>query len=66
MLAGGGLINGAMLDDGCIDELSVVIAPAVDGGDGASLFAGCKSTGLKLIETRELDGGAVWLRYKVK
>ena len=66
MLAGGGLINGAMLDAGCIDELSVVVAPVVDGGNGAALFAGCKSAGLKLIETRELDGGAIWLRYSVK
>lgn len=65
MLAGGGLINGALLDAGCVDELSVVLAPVIDGGDGAALFDRCGSAGLELIESQELGGGAVWLRYKV-
>lgn len=64
MLAGGGLINGALLDAGVIDELSVVLAPVIDGGDGAALFDRCGSAGLELIESRELGGGALWLRYK--
>lgn len=66
MLAGGGLINGALLDAGLIDELSVVLAPVIDGGDGASLFDRCGSASLELIESRELSGGAMWLRYAVK
>lgn len=65
MLAGGGLINGALLDAGVIDELSVVLAPVIDGGDGAALFDSCRSASLSLIESRELDGGGMWLRYKV-
>ena len=64
MLAGGGLINGALLDAGVIDELSVVVAPVIDGGDGAALFDRCSSAGLDLIESRQLDGG-MWLRYRV-
>ena len=64
MLAGGGLINGALLDAGVIDELSVVLAPVIDGGDGAALFDRCGSAGLELIESRQLDGGGLWLRYK--
>ena len=64
MLAGGGLINGALLDAGVIDELSVVLVPAIDGGDGAALFDRCGSAGLELIESRQLDGGGLWLRYK--
>lgn len=65
MLAGGGLINGALLDAGVIDELSVVVAPVIDGGDGASLFDRCDSAGLDLIESCQLDGGGMWLRYRV-
>ena len=66
LLAGGGLINGAMLDAGLIDELSVVVAPAVDGGKGATLFDGTSSAaGLSLTECRQLDGGGIWLRYSV-
>ena len=64
MLAGGGLIKGALLDAGVIDELSVVLAPVIDGGDGAALFDRCGSAGLELIESRQLDGGGLWLRYK--
>ncbi len=65
MLAGGGLINGALLDAGVIDELSVVVAPAIDGGDGATLFSRCGSAGLQLIGSRRLDSGGMWLRYSV-
>ena len=65
MLAGGGLINGALLDAGVIDELSVVVAPIVDGGSGATVFSNCASAGLQLIESRQLGGGAIWLRYKI-
>lgn len=65
MLAGGGLINGALLDAGVIDELSVVVAPIVDGGSGATVFSNCASAGLQLIESRQLGGGAMWLRYKI-
>lgn len=66
MLAGGGLINGAMLDSGLIDELSVVVAPAIDGGGGATLFDNvCYPSALSLIEIRQLEGGGLWLRYSI-
>jgi riboflavin biosynthesis pyrimidine reductase len=39
MLEGGGPINGAMLHAGLIDEVSVLLAPVVDGRMGtAALF----------------------------
>ena len=34
MLEGGGRINGAMLRDGLIDEVSLLVAPTVDGRIG--------------------------------
>ena len=55
----------ALLDAGVIDELSVVLAPVIDGGDGAALFDRCDSAGLDLIESCQLDGGGMWLRYRV-
>jgi 2,5-diamino-6-(ribosylamino)-4(3H)-pyrimidinone 5'-phosphate reductase len=74
LLEGGGLINGAMLQAGLIDEISQLIAPIVDGGGGAiSGLYDLRTTppkraafALKLIEQRTLKHGVQWLRYRVK
>lgn len=72
LLEGGGGANGAFLRAGLVDEISVVICPAVDGSKGApSLFdsseadAGVKPPlrSVKLQSSKVLEGGAVWLRY---
>ena len=71
MLEGGGGINGGMLAAGLIDEVSVLIAPTVDGrvgtpalfdlgGDGA---AQCRLV-LEHVERRADD--VLWLRYRVE
>ncbi|HEY9676706.1 MAG TPA: dihydrofolate reductase family protein [Drouetiella sp.] len=74
LLEGGGLINGAMLRDGLIDEISQLIVPIVDGG-GAEISglydlrdsAPKKSAfALRLLEQRTLKHGTQWLRYRVK
>ena len=70
MLEGGGRINGAMLRAGLVDEVSLLVAPVVDGrmgtpavfdvdGDDAS-FARLSLEGVD----RRADG-VLWLRYKV-
>jgi 2,5-diamino-6-(ribosylamino)-4(3H)-pyrimidinone 5'-phosphate reductase len=73
-LEGGGLINGAMLQAGLIDEISQLIVPVVDGG-GAEISGlydiRDKQTdkaafALSLIEQKTLAHGTQWLRYKVK
>ena len=74
LLEGGGGSNGAFLRAGLVDELSLAIQPAVDGGSGApSIFdtsgkgadAPPPVTSMTLESSQVLDGGAVWLRYRL-
>jgi 2,5-diamino-6-(ribosylamino)-4(3H)-pyrimidinone 5'-phosphate reductase len=74
LLEGGGVLNGAMLQAGLIDEISQIIVPIVDGGgpDVTGLFdspgktPGKAAAGLKLIAQETLKGGAQWLRFRVR
>lgn len=72
-LQGGGIINGAMLAAGLLDELSLVLYPGIDGLAGASSifqYVGgltdqpAKGQSLELIDVGKCDYGIVWLRYK--
>lgn len=70
LLEGGAGINGSFLAAGLVDEFSVVIAPALDGGldvDGIVAFEGGLKgkTRLSLADVEKLDHGAVHLRYTV-
>ena len=67
---GGGNINGAFLDAGLIDEVSVLIGPGIDARAGmASTFDGLpmdrEPFQLKLKHVESYDDGAVWIRYDV-
>lgn len=70
-LEGGGAINGAFFAAGLVDELSVLVAPALDGRrDSPALvdFSDIGLTGkaeLSLTSCDRLDGGLVRLRYAV-
>jgi 2,5-diamino-6-(ribosylamino)-4(3H)-pyrimidinone 5'-phosphate reductase len=71
MLEGGGGINGSMLRAGLVDEISVLVAPVVDGRVGtAALFdvAGASMSprrlALESVEQRSDD--VLWLRYRVE
>jgi riboflavin biosynthesis pyrimidine reductase len=75
LLEGGGGSNGSFLRAGLIDEISVAICPAVDGSKGApSIFdsndqnAGIAAPirAMTLASCEVLDGGAVWLRYRLQ
>ena len=75
LLEGGGGSNGAFLRAGLIDEISLAICPAVDGAKGApSIFdssdrdAGVPAPliSMTLMSTEVLEGGAVWLRYRLQ
>lgn len=71
LLEGGGGINGSFAAADAIDEISVIIAPFIDGGKGIPSLCDCLpgATGLrrlKLISSEVLAGDLVWLRYKVK
>lgn len=71
LLEGGGGINGSFAAADAIDEVSVIIAPFIDGGAGIPSLVDC-ATGatdvrrLKLVDSEVLPGDLVWLRYKVK
>lgn len=75
LVEGGGGNNGSFLRAGLIDEISVAIVPAVDGARGApSVFdstaaeAGLRAPleQMSLESCEVLDGGAVWLRYRLR
>jgi riboflavin biosynthesis pyrimidine reductase len=73
LLEGGGRINGAMLRDDLIDEVSVLLAPVADGAVGTpTLFdvgdGGRDHTARKLALTavERRAGDVLWLRYRVE
>jgi riboflavin biosynthesis pyrimidine reductase len=72
---GGGVTNGAFLRAGLVSEISLAIFPAVDGAKGApSVFdsrddeAGAPAPvrAILLDSSEVLEGGGVWLRYRVE
>ena len=75
LLEGGGGANGAFLRAGLVDEISLAIVPAVDGAKGApSVFDSRDATTgatapvrrMTLAHSQVLDGGAIWLRYRLE
>ncbi|GEP08956.1 RibD family protein [Methylobacterium gnaphalii] len=74
LLEGGGGINGSMLKAGMVDELSLLLAPAVDGLKGTPAVFDiegsedqtlAKTRRLTLKSCEPLEGGTVWLRYGI-
>jgi riboflavin biosynthesis pyrimidine reductase len=75
LLEGGGVTNGAFLRAGLVDEVSLAICPAIDGAKGApSVFDSNENSSeaspplraMTLESSEVLDGGVVWLRYKLQ
>ena len=70
-ITGGGHINGAFLEAGLIDEVSVMIGPGIDGRKGmTAVFDGIddadrSATLLNLNSVEKVNDGTVWLRYAV-
>ena len=71
LLEGGGKINGAMLQAGLIDELSLLIAPIADGTNGTPTLFDTLNTGtsphapvrLTLHAVEQRTDGILWVRY---
>lgn len=72
---GGGIINGALLAAGVIDELSLVVYPGIDGLSGVpSIFEyiggdtahPAQGQRLQLLSATQRDFGVVWLRYRFR
>jgi len=75
LLEGGGGSNGAFLRAGLVDELNLILCPAVDGAKGApSVFDSTESetdrrapvAAMVLESSRALDRGALLLRYQIR
>lgn len=75
LIEGGGISNGSFLRAGLIDEISLVICPAVDGARGVphvfdsrdeDADARAPIEAMTLESAEVLQGGAVWLRYRLK
>lgn len=74
LLQGGGVINGAFLKAGLIDELSLMIYPGIDGLAGSPAVFDffekedrrfLKDQSLELASCQSLDNGVVWLNYRI-
>lgn len=72
LLEGGGGINGSMLAAGVVDELHVLVAPALDGGDGTQGIVSHGADGLagkvtlSFRSATPLEHGVVHLTYDVR
>jgi riboflavin biosynthesis pyrimidine reductase len=75
LVEGGGRFNGSLLKAGVVDELSLLLAPAVDGlagggavfdYDGAPDDDAAKGLRFTLASSQPREGGVMWLRYKVE
>lgn len=73
LLEGGGNVNGSMVAAGVVDEISLLVAPALDGALGITgVFEVPAATGLKgrarlrLTSAERLAHGVVHLRYAVE
>jgi riboflavin biosynthesis pyrimidine reductase len=75
LLEGGGKINGAFLKAGLLDEISLLVYPAIDGLAGVPSiyeYVGgaderpAAGRSLRHFATETLEGGMVWLRYRVE
>lgn len=72
-LAGGGKVDWSFLEASCLDEVSLVVVPVVDGTpEAACIFertrghAAGPAAALSLASTESLGEGTLWLRYRVE
>lgn len=74
LLEGGGIVNGAFLKAGLIDEISLLVYPGIDGLSGVPSIFEYKGAddrpaagqSLRYLTSETLEGGVVWLRYAVE
>lgn len=73
LLAGGGIINGSFLQEGMIDELSLVLSPTADGSrvaatlfEKAEFLSEGRPAAFTLKAVEQIDNDTLWLRYLLK
>jgi 2,5-diamino-6-(ribosylamino)-4(3H)-pyrimidinone 5'-phosphate reductase len=66
----GGILNGLLLREGLVSEVSLLVHPELVGGDGPKTFysgpalSGGRYT-LRIFKMQKVRGGLVWLRFRV-
>ena len=71
-VVGGGHICGGFLEAGLVDEVSIMVAPGIDGRQGQTAVfdgitdRGCNPYRLKLKSVERWDTDIVWLRYTME
>jgi riboflavin biosynthesis pyrimidine reductase len=73
LVEGGGNVNGSLMAAGVVDEISLLVAPAIDGALGVTgVFEVPEATGLpgkvrlRFLGSEALPAGVVRLRYAVE
>lgn len=73
MLEGGGETNGAFLRAGLVDELSMLLTPVADGGQGEPALFDVEDkkpakavAALRLKSVRRARAGMLWIKYAVR
>jgi riboflavin biosynthesis pyrimidine reductase len=72
ILEGGANINGSLIAAGLVDELSLIVAPALEARNGSDRIVEFGADGLagrvelSLISCKRLDHGALHLRYAIQ
>lgn len=72
MLEGGGYINGSLLNEGLIDELSILLLPLADGTEKSQTTFEVSdylpkkpATQMKLSKVEKLEHDVLWLMYQI-
>lgn len=72
MLEGGGHLNGSLLNEGLINELSLLIVPIADGTpkspttfEVSEYLQKKPATRLQLKEVKQMDNDVLWLKYRM-
>jgi riboflavin biosynthesis pyrimidine reductase len=73
ILEGGGFINGSFLNEGLIDEVSLVLVPIADGASNSltlfetsSHLQKTRPVNFSLKSIEQLDDGGLWIKYVTK
>jgi riboflavin biosynthesis pyrimidine reductase len=72
LLEGGGGVNGSLIAAGLVDELHVLMAPALEGRTSSRSIVETGDDSLlgkiemSLASCEQIDGGVVYLRYKIR
>lgn len=72
MVGGGGTINWSFIQNGLVDEISVILAPIANADPEGNRFfvakepySNIKATAFQLKSVEALEHGTVWIRYSV-